>query len=77
MSPAVMSPAVIENVHSRPRARRGSLMRDRLIEAFGGKGYRASTPAQLTPAVTKALAAGARRSSRASSTPPTAPKAAI
>ncbi|MDT5095240.1 MAG: oxalyl-CoA decarboxylase [Mycobacterium sp.] len=31
---------------------------DRLIEAFGGKGYRATTPAQLTIALTGALMSG-------------------
>jgi oxalyl-CoA decarboxylase len=31
---------------------------DRLIEAFGGKGYQASTPAQLTTALTGALTSG-------------------
>jgi len=31
---------------------------DRLIEAFGGKGYRATTPAELTTALTEALASG-------------------
>jgi oxalyl-CoA decarboxylase len=31
---------------------------DRLIEAFGGKGYRATTPAQLTIALTGALLSG-------------------
>jgi oxalyl-CoA decarboxylase len=31
---------------------------DRLIEAFGGTGYHATTPAQLTAALTAALAAG-------------------
>jgi oxalyl-CoA decarboxylase len=32
---------------------------DRLIEAFGGKGYHVTTPAQLTSALTEALASGA------------------
>jgi oxalyl-CoA decarboxylase len=31
---------------------------DRMIEAFGGKGYQATTPAQLTTALTEALASG-------------------
>ncbi len=31
---------------------------DRLIEAFGGKGYRVTTPAQLTIALTGALLSG-------------------
>jgi len=31
---------------------------DRLIEAFGGKGYQATTPAELTTALTEALASG-------------------
>ncbi|MFD7088724.1 oxalyl-CoA decarboxylase [Streptomyces sp. NPDC059896] len=31
---------------------------DRLIEAFGGKGYHATTPAELTTALTEALASG-------------------
>ena len=31
---------------------------DRLIEAFGGKGYQATTPAQLTIALTGALMSG-------------------
>lgn len=31
---------------------------DLLIEAFGGKGYRATTPAEVTAALTEALAAG-------------------
>ena len=31
---------------------------DRLIEAFGGKGYRATTPAEVTAALTEALASG-------------------
>ncbi|MFE4171907.1 oxalyl-CoA decarboxylase [Streptomyces sp. NPDC056909] len=31
---------------------------DRLIEAFGGKGYHAATPAELTTALTDALASG-------------------
>jgi oxalyl-CoA decarboxylase len=31
---------------------------DRLIEAFGGKGYQASTPAELTTALREALASG-------------------
>jgi oxalyl-CoA decarboxylase len=31
---------------------------DRLIEAFGGKGYQATTPDELTAALTEALAAG-------------------
>ena len=29
-----------------------------MIEAFGGKGYRATTPAELTAALTEALASG-------------------
>ena len=29
-----------------------------MIEAFGGKGYRATTPAEVTAALTEALAAG-------------------
>jgi oxalyl-CoA decarboxylase len=32
---------------------------DRLIEAFGGTGHRATTPAQLTAALREALASGA------------------
>ncbi|HTH84502.1 thiamine pyrophosphate-dependent enzyme, partial [Mycobacterium sp.] len=32
---------------------------DKLIEAFGGTGYRASTPAELTAALSQALASGA------------------
>jgi oxalyl-CoA decarboxylase len=32
---------------------------DKLIEAFGGTGYRASTPAELTAALSEALASGA------------------
>ena len=32
---------------------------DRLIEAFGGKGYQATTPAELTAALREALASGA------------------
>jgi oxalyl-CoA decarboxylase len=31
---------------------------DRMIEAFGGKGYQATTPAELTTALTEALASG-------------------
>ncbi|WP_406839661.1 oxalyl-CoA decarboxylase [Streptomyces sp. AHU1] len=31
---------------------------DRMIEAFGGKGYRATTPAEVTAALTEALASG-------------------
>jgi oxalyl-CoA decarboxylase len=31
---------------------------DQMIEAFGGKGYHATTPAQLTNALTHALASG-------------------
>jgi oxalyl-CoA decarboxylase len=31
---------------------------DRLIEAFGGKGYQATTPTELTTALTEALASG-------------------
>jgi oxalyl-CoA decarboxylase len=31
---------------------------DRLIEAFGGTGYQATTPAELTEALTEALAVG-------------------
>jgi oxalyl-CoA decarboxylase len=32
---------------------------DRLIEAFGGRGYRATTPAELATALREALASGA------------------
>ena len=39
---------------------------DRLIEAFGGKGYQATTPAELTIALTeRARCRAARRSSTA------------
>jgi oxalyl-CoA decarboxylase len=31
---------------------------DKMIEAFGGKGYRATTPAEITAALTEALASG-------------------
>ncbi|MGP3775280.1 oxalyl-CoA decarboxylase [Streptomyces sp. SDT5-1] len=31
---------------------------DRMIESFGGKGYRATTPAEVTAALTEAIAAG-------------------
>jgi oxalyl-CoA decarboxylase len=31
---------------------------DMMIEAFGGKGYRATTPAEVTAALTEALASG-------------------
>jgi oxalyl-CoA decarboxylase len=35
-----------------------SARHDRLIEAFGGKGYQATTPAEITTALTDALASG-------------------
>lgn len=36
----------------------GAARHDLLIEAFGGKGYRATTPAEVTAALTEALASG-------------------
>lgn len=36
-----------------------SARHDLMIEAFGGKGYRATTPAEVTAALTESLAAAA------------------
>ncbi|OOK71333.1 putative oxalyl-CoA decarboxylase domain protein [Mycobacterium kansasii] len=41
-----------------------------IAEAFSGKGYHVTTPAELTAALTEALASGDRRSSIASSARP-------
>lgn len=41
-----------------PTTLMGAARHDLLIEAFGGKGYRATTPAEVTAALTEALASG-------------------
>ncbi|WP_199547829.1 oxalyl-CoA decarboxylase [Streptomyces sp. N35] len=41
-----------------PTALMSAARHDQMIEAFGGKGYRATTPAEITAALTEALAAG-------------------
>ncbi|MBC9713539.1 oxalyl-CoA decarboxylase [Streptomyces sp. TRM66268-LWL] len=41
-----------------PTALMSAARHDQMIEAFGGKGYRATTPAEVTAALTEALAAG-------------------
>ena len=54
-----------------------SARHDRLIEAFGGTGYQATTPAELTAALAERAGQRAcRRLSTASSTRRPAPKAA-
>ncbi|MEV6105634.1 oxalyl-CoA decarboxylase [Streptomyces sp. NPDC051940] len=41
-----------------PTTLMGAARHDLMIEAFGGKGYRATTPAEVTAALTEAIAAG-------------------
>ncbi len=41
-----------------PTALMSAARHDQMIEAFGGKGYRATTPAEITAALTEALASG-------------------
>lgn len=42
-----------------PTTLMGAARHDLMIEAFGGKGYRVTTPAELTAALTEAIASGA------------------